>query len=373
MDTPQVLDFREKFRATASLDSQLSSHAREALAQAMAEPIRKTLDRASTVRNIYTVYNLPPGAESRFPLDLLFDEGAKTLRTWVQPMLGGMPQNFVSGMEELFVPTFDIAASVEWRLRYAREARIDIVARAVHKMVQSLVRKEEDNGWTVLLHAIAANTGAVGTGGIVNQDSSIHLSLQALNAAIVAFQRLNTAVDGGTPANGSYNPTDIYLSYENMSDVRGWTYQALNQYDGTTSNVTNTTLDDTTKREIFAGAGLPSVWGLVFHPMAEFGLSKSFNTKFDAKYTSASVITSTTFATATRDYSASADNLCILLNLSAEARPNFIMPVKMPITTFDDPVAIREGKQQVRAIMEEGWALSDDRYIGALILNADGA
>lgn len=64
---------------------------------------------------------------------------------WVLPGLGYMAQNFIEGIgEEVYVPTFNINASAQWKITYARDSRIDIAQRSAAKVAKELADYEEE-------------------------------------------------------------------------------------------------------------------------------------------------------------------------------------------------------------------------------------
>ena len=65
---------------------------------------------------------------------------------WVLPGLGYMAQNFIEGVgEDIFIPTFSINASADWKLSYAQEGRIDIAQRVARKIAQTVAEYEEES------------------------------------------------------------------------------------------------------------------------------------------------------------------------------------------------------------------------------------
>jgi hypothetical protein len=56
-----------------------------------------------------------------------------------------MAQNFIEGIgEEVYVPTFNINASAQWKITYARDSRIDIAQRSAAKVAKELADYEEE-------------------------------------------------------------------------------------------------------------------------------------------------------------------------------------------------------------------------------------
>jgi hypothetical protein len=51
------------------------------------------------------------------------------------------------------VPTYDVGASIDWALKYSRDARWDVVGRAMQVLEAMFVRKANDDGWHTILAA----------------------------------------------------------------------------------------------------------------------------------------------------------------------------------------------------------------------------
>ena len=332
---------RKLLIATASDDPSVGIPARSALAEAFQEPVLQTVDKISVVRNIFNVVNVPDGIAS-FPLDLLWNETATTLRSWIQPKQGHFPVNYVEGVDEVIVPTFNIESAVEWRIDFARACRIDVVGRAVHKMAQQIVRREDYNGWATILTA-AAGLGAAQ----LKTQTPTTFDMSSANTIFTAMRRAVQSVETGTPTEPG-KVTDLYCSPEVMEDVRGWTYTAI----GTADSGNPLAPDEVTRRQIFENAGLPEIFNMRIHELNELGMGQLYNGIFDGKY-------SGTFATAT-------DELVIGFDLRGEW--NFVMPITRALQTADDPLAFRAWKQGVYAREDIGFAVLDDRSIVALLM-----
>ena len=102
--------------------------------------------------NIFETINLEPGATPEFPLDFLAPGTEKDFVAYSVPNHGRIPERYVEG-DYVMIPTFEIASSIDWTLRYARDARWDIVSRALQVLQSSFVKKTNDDAWHTLLAA----------------------------------------------------------------------------------------------------------------------------------------------------------------------------------------------------------------------------
>jgi hypothetical protein len=51
------------------------------------------------------------------------------------------------------VPTYEVGSSIDFAMKYARDARWNIVGRALEVLEGGFVRKKNSDGWRVLLGA----------------------------------------------------------------------------------------------------------------------------------------------------------------------------------------------------------------------------
>jgi len=208
---------RELFRSTAS-DPML----RAEFAAGRAEVILPLLDEQSTVRRIFTVEELAPGAQANYKLPFDDCEVAMTM-----PQVGQLPVVMFEG-GEITVATFNIAARVRWQMQVAQEGRFQVAQRATQWFKNRLIAQEELCGWT-MIKAHAAQ--------ITNTDQQISasgLDLECFNDILTAGEVLERSI------------TDLYISPRRYSDVRRWV-QAENT-------------SDTLRDQVFSNKGLARVW-----------------------------------------------------------------------------------------------------------------
>ena len=128
---------QDLFNATAAINTPEGLMAYKAFAAALTTPILQAIERQSIMRQLFAVERLGPGAQASYPVAEDFE-----IPVWVLPGLGYVAQNFIEGIgEEVYVPTFTIDASGDWKLTYARDSRIDIAARAAEKAAKAMADK----------------------------------------------------------------------------------------------------------------------------------------------------------------------------------------------------------------------------------------
>jgi hypothetical protein len=119
---------------------------RTALAQAMVEPIRRSLEYQAIGRKLLMVDELPQGALARYERDV-------AAIAWVVSRRGAVPDQIQEG-EEVLVPTFEIAANPTVRLSEIKARRFYIVDRAQIKAKDSLQRQEDKEVFNVISAAV---------------------------------------------------------------------------------------------------------------------------------------------------------------------------------------------------------------------------
>jgi hypothetical protein len=228
----ELQSFINDFKATAD-----NEEIRKSFAASLAVPILKAVAPQSSVRDIFMVDELPAGSLAEYPIDLDDIEVAT-----VMPRLGAVPQNLVVG-DSLIVPTFEVANSVEWKLAFVRDARFNIVERALEKLAESFVRAEEKAGWDTIRGAKdTTNTIAIG--------SETGLTRKLFNKMITDMRAI-----------GACEPNVIYVSPKRASQIRDWGASDI---------------DDTTRRELFVKGGMGSIYGVEIRELRSLGDNEVF-------------------------------------------------------------------------------------------------
>ena len=118
---------------------------RTALAQAMVEPIRRSLEYQAVGRKLLLVDELPQGALARYERDVAAIAHVISRR-------GAVPDQIQEG-EEILVPTFEIAANPQVRLSEIKARRFYIVDRAQIKAKEAIQKEEDANIFSALIAA----------------------------------------------------------------------------------------------------------------------------------------------------------------------------------------------------------------------------
>jgi hypothetical protein len=354
-NTPEQV---ELVKAIGSRDATVAREASEAFAAFIGPVVSKVLMQAGTASAIYSDAPYDEDDNPSLPLDLWHDQNQDYVTVWSQSVAGGLPSSTVEGFSELKVSTYRLDSAVSFLKRYARRGRLDVVSKAVERMSNEVLVKQERNAWAVVLKALAeARTPAVGTnngvagGHITTASSAGTFQLADLNNLMTLVKRINTSYAGGT-TDSSYGLTDLFVSPEVKADIRAFAYQPF-----TVSAGTGTNLPDNVREEIYRGAGTESLYGVNIHELVELGVGQKYSALFNAFKGSQA------FNNVTQE-------LAIGLDLSKEA---FIRPIARQAEsggTFtvlpDDQFVARSEKTGFYGSLEEGRVCIDARAIVGL-------
>ena len=122
-----------------SLKREESLAATSELAKALELPLRQGVMSGNILGDIFEAINLQPGATAEFPLDFLAPGTEKEFVAFTIPNHGRIPERHVEG-DYVMVPTYDVGASIDWLLKYARDSRWDVVGRAMEVLQGQFVK-----------------------------------------------------------------------------------------------------------------------------------------------------------------------------------------------------------------------------------------
>jgi len=349
-------EMQKLFKATAAINTPEGIAAYRAFAAALTTPILQKLELDSIMRSLFAVERLGPGAQASYPVAEDFE-----IPVWVLPGLGYVAQNFIEGIgEEVYVPTFTLDASGDWKITYARDSRIDIPQRAAEKAAKALADYEEECGWRIILPA--ATSAFSGKGLLGSRPAPIYeinpastgagyLSKELINKMIVGFKRIGRTL------------TDLYVSPEDAADIREWT---------------DTDIDPVTRREIFQAAGMGSIWNVTLHELQHLGATGLYNInsnsseygKFIAD--AGDVYNQYTLDNAnvtSADGTVSSLGETQIIGFDLSVNDSLVMPIRKDYEAHDDPTLLRVQKQGFFGWEEVGFACLDSRMLGLGVID----
>jgi len=363
-NTPEQV---ELVKAIGSRDQTVAREASEAFATFLGPVIQKVLLSAGTASAIFSDSEYDEDDSPSYPVDLYYGEGAGHVTTWSQTMAGGLPSSLVTGMQEIKIATYRLDTAVSFLKRYARRARLDIVSKALERMAQEMLIKQERNAWAVVMKALVdANTPTSGSA-----TNKLHVLAKAgsfgidkFNQLMTLAKRINESWSGNTAvAPYSNGITDMYVSPEIMQDVRAFAYNPLNTTGKVAGMDHKESLPDSVREEVYRSAGMSSIYGVNLIELTELGVNKKYNKLFDSLNTSAS--TPHTFTQGSDEVLVGLDN----------SRGAFIRPVARQHDsggTFsalpDDQWVTRSEKTGFYGFLEEGRLCIDARAVMGMII-----
>ncbi|MCH2325525.1 MAG: hypothetical protein MK317_12710 [Pseudomonadales bacterium] len=309
-----------------SLQREESLAATSELAKALELPLRQGVMSGNILDGIFEAINLQPGATAEFPLDFLAPGTEKEFVAFTIPNHGRIPERHVEG-DYVMVPTYDVGASIDWLLKYARDARWDVVGRAMDVLQGQFVKKMNDDGWHTLLSAGADRNILIYDG-----DASSGMFSKRLVSLLKVVMRRNGGGNSTSINRGEL--TDLYVSPEGHEDIRNWGVDEV---------------DPITRRDLIVGEGglLVRIFQVNLHTLDELGEGQEYQN----------------FYTTDLSGTMPAGKNEIVVGLDLRNRDSFVMPVRAPVQVFEDDTLHRQRRAGMYGWAEHGFAALDTRRV----------
>jgi hypothetical protein len=321
-------EFISLLRKSGDADINVAQAAQREFAKALELPLRKGILVGNILGNIFETINVEPGANTEFPLDLVAPGLEGDHVAYTNPGHGRIPERSVES-DYVMIPTYSITSSIDYLLRYARDARWDVVSRAMQVMEAGFTKKMNDDGWHTLLAAGVDRNILV-----FDADATAGLFSKRLVSLLQTVMRRNSG--GNSASVGRGRLTDIYVSPEALEDVRNW---GLDQ------------IDEVTRREIYSasgdGAPITRIYGVNLHDLDELGEGQEYQT----------------FFTSQLGGNVQSNDLELVVGLDQSTKDSFVMPVKEQLQVFEDPTLHRQQRAGYYGFAELGFGVLDNRRI----------
>ena len=321
-------EFIELLTQSGSSDKAVALDAQREIAKAIELPLRKGVMFGDVVTGIYETMQLEPGATPEFPLDLLAPGTEVQHVAYTNPGHGRIPERTVEG-DYVMINTYGITSSIDFLLRYAREANWNVIGRATEVLEASFVKKINDDGWHTLL-AAAVDRNIL----VYDADAAAGQFTKRLISLMKTVMRRN---GGGNSVTAPGRLTDLYCSPEAVEDVRNWGVDQL---------------DEISRREVYMsadqGAPLTRIFGVNLHDLFEFGDQQEYQLYFDV------------------DLGGSlgpSSDVELVIGLDQAANDSFVMPVKRNVEVFEDESLHRHQRQGYYGWAELGFGVLDNRRV----------
>jgi hypothetical protein len=294
------------------------------LAIALTLPLRQGVMPGDILAGIYERTVLAPGAPPEYPLDFVSPGTEKDFVAYTLPNHGYIPQRNVEG-DYVTVPTFEVGNAIDWTLRYARNARWDIVSRAMQVFQAGFTKKDNDDGWHTILAAAVDRNILVYDG-----DATAGFFTKRLVSLAKTVMRRNGGGNSSSINRGEL--TDIYMSPECLEDIRDWQVDQI---------------DDVTRNQIFNNPDgtLNRIFSVNLHVIDEFGEDQEYQNYFTNQL-------SGTLASG---------DLELIIGLDLRNRDAFVSPVRQELSVFEDAALHRQRRAGLYGWKESGWAVLDSR------------
>lgn len=318
---------KQLLRNCGDSDKTKALAAQRAIAQALQTPLRSGVLMGDILAGIYAREVFDPGAPTRYPIDLFRPDNDGEYNAYVIPNQGAIPSRSVAG-DYVMVPTYKIGNGIDFLLDYAREARFDVMRRALEVMEAGFTKKLNDDGWhTILAAAVDRNILVNDTNAAVGQFTKRLVSLMKL------IMRRNAGGNSTSVGRGSL--THLFLSPEAVEDMRNWDLSEI---------------DDITRREIYLAddGTFNRVFGVTLVDLDELGEGQEYQ-DFYTNELGASL--------------ASGGDVEVLVGLDANRNDSFVMPVREELQIFEDDTYHRSQRMGFYGWQSQGFAALDNRAL----------
>lgn len=315
-------------RTSGSMNANESALAMAEIAKALELPLRQGIMSGEILNGIYEPIPLINNASAEFPLDFLAPGTEKDFVAYSIPNHGYIPQRHVEG-DYVMLPTYDIGNSIGWNLKYARDARWDVIRRASEVFEGGFVKKLNDDGMQTIL-AAAADRNII----VLDSDAGAGQFTKRVVSLGKTIMRRNGG--GNSTSNSRGKLTDIFMSPEGVEDIRNWNVDQV---------------DEVTRREIFVAEGdgaMSRIFGVNLHDLDELGEGQEYQLFYENELGG----------------SLPAGDVEIAIGLDLSNRDSFVMPMKGQVQVFDDPTLHRMRRAGVYGWLENvGFGVLDGRRV----------
>jgi hypothetical protein len=322
---PKDLELEEILVKSGSKVKAEALEGQHQLAKALEMPLRQGVLDGAILNGIFEPIALKENSTSEFPLDFLAPGTEKDFVAYTIPNAGYIPQRHVEG-DYVMVPTYDIGAAIDWNLKYARDARWDVVGRAMEVMEAQFTKKMNDDGWHTLI-----TSGTDRNIIVVDSDASAGQFTKRLVSLGKVVMRRNGGGNSTSINRGQL--TDLFISPEAMEDIRNWNVDQV---------------DEITRREIFIADGndaISRIFGVNLHSLDELGEGQEYELFFENELSG----------------TLPSSKVEIAVGLDLRRRDSFVMPIREPVSIFEDDNLHRQRRAGLYGWAQQGFACLDNR------------
>lgn len=316
---------------TGSNNKEEALVAQRAFAAALTAPLRQGVLIGDNIGGIFAREVFRPDARVEYPIDFYRPDNAHEFTAYVIPNQGKIPQRQIEG-DYLTVPTYDIGAGIDWLLRYAREARYNIVGRALEVLEAGFTQKLNNDGWHTILAAGFDRNIVV---------SDANAAPGQFTKRLVSLMKLVLRRNGGGNASsqGRGRLTHIFLSPEAMEDMRNWDAAEV---------------DEVTRRELYLAdeTGAAEIFGVRLVALDELGEGQEYQKYYQE-----------VIAVGAANNGMAAGDVELVIGMDLSANDSFVMPIREELQVFEDETLHRERREGYYAWMSAGFAVLNNQRV----------
>lgn len=369
--------------AMASTNKVEAMAAQETFASLLAPVLSTIYQAADTTAGIYQDIAYRQDEDPSLPLEVYGNKPQGYMNIWSQSIKGGLATNQIHDViEEVKFHTYTLDSAVSYNVKFARRARLNVIAKALERMVQEVLLKTNVYGWSTIFGAIANSSYTVkkvaSQGTTYRSATANQFTLTDFNKLITFFRRLNASWNGGTPVGGASKPTNMILSPEMMESLRTMAYNPINttaangvaiSANSQQSAAAVVALPEADRKALYASAGIPNFYGVDIAELLELGLGMDYQTLF-SQYSTASIAKFD--GTGAAVFDKDNDELIVVLDASKDFAFRAIKTDGDNNSVFalepDDQFVKRSGKIGLYGGVEEGRMVLDARGAAALLV-----
>ena len=367
----------ELVKAMASKNRDVSYEAQTALAEFIGPVLAEVVNAAPTVSNMFSSLQFNADDNPSIPLDLYHDiTDEDYIQVWSQSVPGGLPSNQVApSQSELKFTTYTLDSALSFDKRYASRSRLDVVSKTFTRMAQEILLKQEKTSATMIMTALH-NASTNSTKHVIRSAQANRFLLSDLNKLMTRAKRINTAWNGGTPADRrGRGITDLLVSPEIIEEIRGLAYNPVNTVhtDGTAPDANSAPISatDDVRNQVFNSAGMPEFYGVTLQEYNEMGVGKKWNTTFGAGG-SVSFDDHYSVGASATTFVPGSEEILVGIDMSRESLIRAVATDSESGDEFtlvaDDQFVTRQSKIGYYGSLEEGRMIIDDRVLMGLIV-----
>jgi hypothetical protein len=242
-------------------------------------------------------------------------------------------------------------------------------------MAQEVLLKQEKTSATMIMTALA-NASTNSEQHVIRSAQANRFLLSDLNKLFTKAKRINTAWNGGTPADRrGRGITDIMVSPEIVEEIRGLAYNPVNTKGGdgaAAGNAAGIAGTDSMRDAVFNSAGIPEFYGVSIQEYNEMGAGQKWNTVFDTAAGTTTYADHYTAGGTAAVFDGAAEEIIVGVDLSRESMIRAVATDSDSGEEFslvaDDQFATRQSKIGYYGSLEEGRMIIDDRVLLGLIV-----